>query len=178
MSGSYSQQPGLSGVRVTSEVLQCPARLKRTYVTVCQGYSTLSSNIVRFSELPMPIDIGCLDERSGIEATLLKHKAKWYKFCYSKFNSMKLQQAEKRKASMNNIDMKCPIAKYIHTKHHPEHKKHLPFCETSSTSESLHQESMLQVDSRIQKCALALQDIWLLAKLPAQDMVAQDEKYH
>ena len=72
----YSQQPGPSGVttdwdtcilcqKVTSEVLQCPAR-KRSIVTVGQGYSTLSSNIVRFSELhelPMPIDIGRLDRR-------------------------------------------------------------------------------------------------------------------
>ena len=66
---------------MTSEVLQCPARLKRSNVTVGKGYSTLSSNIVRFSELhelPMPIDISCLDEGGGIEATLLKHKAKWH----------------------------------------------------------------------------------------------------
>ena len=85
VSNVYSQQPGPSGVttdwdrcilcqKVTSEVLQCPAR-KRSIVTVGQGYSTLSSNIVRFSELhelPMPIDIGRLDEGGGIEATALK----------------------------------------------------------------------------------------------------------
>ena len=195
VSNVYSQQPGPSGVttdwdkcilcqKVTSEVLQCPARLKRSNVTVGQGYSTLSSNIVRFSELhklPMPIDIGCLDEGGGIEATLLKHKAKWHKSCHSKFNTTKLQRAEKRKASMDDSDMECPIAKkYIRTKdHHELNTKDICFfCETSSTSEPLHEVSTFQVDSRVRKCVLVLQDERLLAKLSAGDMVAQDAKYH
>ena len=195
VSNVYSQQPGPSGVttdwdkcflcqKVTSEVLQCPARLKCSNVTVGQGYSTLSSSIVRFSELhelPMPIDIGCLDEGGGIEATLLKHKAKWHKSCHSKFNTTKLQRAEKRKASMDDSDMECPIAKkYIRTKdHHELNTKDICFfCETSSTSEPLHEVSTFQVDSRVRKCALVLQDERLLAKLSAGDMVAQDAKYH
>ena len=69
----------------------------------------------------MPIDIGRPDEGGGIEATLLKHKAKWHKSCHSKFNTTKLQRAEKRKASMDDSDMECPIAKkYIRTKDHHE----------------------------------------------------------
>ena len=100
--------------KVTSEVLQCPARLKRGVVAIGQGYSTLSSNIIRFIELdklPVPIDIGRLDEESGIEATLLEHKAKCHKSCHSKFSTMKLQRAEKRKAATVNSDTECPIAK-------------------------------------------------------------------
>ena len=48
-----------------------------------QGYSTLSRNIIHFSELndlPMSID---LDKGNGIEATLLEHEAKWHKSCHN-----------------------------------------------------------------------------------------------
>jgi hypothetical protein len=92
---------------VTSEILQCPAESKRHDVGIGQGYSTLSSNIVRFSELcelPMPIDLGRLDEGSGMEGTLLEHKAKWHKSCRTKFNVTKLVRAEKRKLSNEDSD--------------------------------------------------------------------------
>ena len=62
---------------VTSEVPRCWCHGK--------GYSTLSLNITRFSELnelPMPIDLRRLDEGNGVEATLRKNMAKWHKFCY------------------------------------------------------------------------------------------------
>ena len=78
---------------VTSEV-------KCLDVGAGKGYSTLSLNITCFSELnelPMPIDLRHLDEGNGVEATLRKNKAKWHKFCHSKFNITKLKRAEKRK---------------------------------------------------------------------------------
>ena len=69
-----SQQPGPSNealmktdwnkcllcLEVTSEVLRCPAESKCFDVGAGKGYSTLSLNITRFSELnelPMPIDL-------------------------------------------------------------------------------------------------------------------------
>ena len=83
----------------------CPAQSKCLDVGAGKGYSTLSLNIARFSELnelPMPIDLRCLDEGNGVEATLRKNKAKWHKFCHSKF---KLKQAEKRKSSTEGSDL-------------------------------------------------------------------------
>ena len=59
--------------KATNEVLQCPAKSKRLDIGVGQGYSTLSANIMRLNELhelPMPVDLECLDEGNGIEATL------------------------------------------------------------------------------------------------------------
>ena len=56
--------------------------------------------------------------------------------------------------------------------------KHCFFCEKMSTSEPLHEASTLRVDSRVRKCPLILQDEWLLAKVSAGDMLAQDAKYH
>ena len=47
---------------------------------------------MRFSELdelPVPIDLTRLGEGSGIEATLIEHKAKWNKSCHSKFHATK-----------------------------------------------------------------------------------------
>ena len=88
------QQPSPSGEtlvktdwEVTSELLQCPAESKPCDVV------HFSANTIRFSELhelPMPIDLGCLDEGNGIEATLLEHEAKWHKSCHTKFNSVYL----------------------------------------------------------------------------------------
>ena len=41
------------------------------------GYSTLSANLIRFSELnhPVPIDLSRLDEGNGFEATFMEHGA-------------------------------------------------------------------------------------------------------
>ena len=73
--------------QISPEILQCPAQSKRP--SAGQGYSTLARNIISFSEigeLPIPIDVGNLDEGSGIEKTLAGHQAKWHKSCYMKFN--------------------------------------------------------------------------------------------
>ena len=124
-----SQQPGPSNEalmktdwnkcllcqEVTSEFLWCPAQSKCLDVGAGKGYSTLSLNITRFSELnelPMPIDLRRLDEGNGVEATLRKNKAKWYKFCHSKFNITKLKHAEKRKSSTEGSDLDTTPRKY------------------------------------------------------------------
>ncbi len=102
--------------KVTPELLRCQANSKCCDVGAGQGYSTLSTNIMRFSELrelPMPIDLGRLDEGNGIEATLLEHEAKWHKSCHTKFNTTKLQRAEKRKSTMEDCDPDyIPTKKY------------------------------------------------------------------
>ena len=52
---------------------------------VLHGYSTLSANLIHFSELnqlPIPIDLSRLDEENGIEATFTEHGAKWHKCCH------------------------------------------------------------------------------------------------
>ena len=59
------------------------------------GYSTLSANIIRFSELnrlPIPMDLSRLDEGKGIEATFMEQVAKWLKLSY------KVQQYETEKS--------------------------------------------------------------------------------
>ena len=44
----------------------------------------LCTNMVHFSELnqlPMPIDLGCLDEGNGMKAAMINNQAVWYKSC-------------------------------------------------------------------------------------------------
>ena len=97
---------------VTSEVLRCPAESKCLDVGAGKGYSTLSSHFSELNELPMPIDLRHLDEGNGVEATLRKNKAKWHKFCHSKFNITKLKQAEKEKFSTEGSDLDTTPRKY------------------------------------------------------------------
>jgi hypothetical protein len=171
---------------VTPEPLQCPAESKRCDVGAGQGYSTLSSNIVRFSELhelPMPIDLARLDEGNGMEATMLEHKAKWHKLCHTKFNITKLQRAEKRKSAMKDCDFDTNTTskKYIRPKS-GSHESATDVCflceDIVSASEPCREARTFRLDSRVRKCAFDLQDERLLAKLSAGDMVAQDAKYH
>ena len=47
----------------------------------------------------------------------------------------------------------------------------------SPVGETLRNASTFQVDVRVRQCAVKLQDIALLAKLSAGDMIAQEAKY-
>uniref|UniRef100_UPI00358ED3B7 casein kinase II subunit beta-like n=1 Tax=Myxine glutinosa TaxID=7769 RepID=UPI00358ED3B7 len=48
-------------------------------------------------ELPMPLELGRLDDGNGIEATFLENNAKWHKSCHTKFNNIKLQKTSRKK---------------------------------------------------------------------------------
>ena len=53
------------------------------------------------------------------------------------------------------------------------------FCDTNAEAgESLHTASTLELDARVRKCALELQDKPLLAKLSSGNMLAQGAEYH
>eukprot|EP00112_Aurelia_sp_Birch-Aquarium-sp1_P023326 Seg6900.2 transcript_id=Seg6900.2/GoldUCD/mRNA.D3Y31 product="hypothetical protein" protein_id=Seg6900.2/GoldUCD/D3Y31 len=84
----------------TSEVVQCPADSSRSDAGV--GYVRFEENFMRFKELgalPVKIEAERLDNGSGISNTLLANKAKWHKSCNLKFNSTKLERAEKKRRS-------------------------------------------------------------------------------
>ena len=117
----------------TPELLQCPAQSKRHDVVLGQGYSSLAKNIRRFSELqemPMPIDLRRLDAGSGMEATMLEHQAKWHPSCNRKFNTTKLQRAEKRHAT--NVAGSPARKKFTRqsTQHQTASKEVCFFCES------------------------------------------------
>ena len=144
----------------TPELLQCPAQSKRHDVVLGQGYSSLAKNIRRFNELqemPMPIDLRRLDAGSGMEATMLEHQAKWHPSCNRKFNTTKLQRAEKRHATN---DAGSPVRKKFtrqSTQHQTASKEVCLFCE-GEKSGPLHEASTFDLNKKVHKCALDIQD--------------------
>ena len=166
-----------------TEELCCPKKTRRTGVHSGAGYRTLANNILSFHEinaLPLPLDIGSLDEGDGIEATFDKRNAKWHKTCYSKFNNLKLQRAQKRK-STDTLEDPSPT-KFTRSSSGARSfnvKTSCFFCETDDdTSGELHKASTFKLDARIRKCALQLEDKVLLAKLSAGDLISQEAVYH
>lgn len=66
----------------TNKSLQCPANSKRSDVGA--GYRSLANSISSFKDLdaiPSFFDPTKVDDGSGIECTLTKHKASWHKSC-------------------------------------------------------------------------------------------------
>ena len=164
----------------TDENLQCPAESRRTDQGA--GYITFSENLARFHELdsiPVTLDIRRLDEGKGVRTTLEERHAKWHKSCRIKFNTTKLQRAEKRECP----DPEKTSSKFTRTSNEEGRQKGKRdlcfFCdEPASASNTLHRASTFRLDARVRKCSLILQDERLIAKLSAGDMVAQDALYH
>ena len=80
----------------TSESLILPEKKKTQKGS---GLTTLANNIPQFhmiNEMPIPIDIRRIDEGDGIESTLISHNARYHGSCYLKFNTTKLQRAQKK----------------------------------------------------------------------------------
>jgi len=85
--------------KTIKESLQCPAKSKHHDIRVGQGYCTICTNILRFSELNallMAIDLQCLDEGNGLEITLTNNQAVRHKSCSNKFIATKLKNRKKK----------------------------------------------------------------------------------
>ena len=70
------------------------------------GYSTLSANLIRFSELnqlPIPIDLSRLDEGNGFEATFMEHGASGINVV----KVTKLRRSEKKQVSPEDGKSDC-----------------------------------------------------------------------
>ncbi len=163
------------------EGLQCPARPKRSDIQSGAGYKTIADNILQFHELqclPMPIDRDLLSECDGLAEKLPLNDAKWHEGCYNKFNNLKLKRAEKRKAQFQNDSVNGTKITRNNSgaAANASFQDKCFFCGVASGD--LHQASTFNVDSRVRKCAIDLEDTLLLAKLSAGDMISQEAVYH
>ncbi len=52
------------------------------------------------------------------------------------------------------------------------------FCDEPASSACLHNTSTYDIDRKVRKCALELEDSLLLSKLAPGDMIALEAKYH
>ena len=164
----------------TNERLECPAASKRKDAGA--GYKSFTENLLRFSdiaEIPGRISLERLNDGIGIESTLCSRKASWHKSCRCKFNTTKLERAEKRKSSQYQ-ESDLGEAKYTRSKKGTDIdiKVACLFCDQPIKNEESRDAMTIRVDRRARDCALLLEDKSLLAKLSAGDMVAQEAKYH
>lgn len=164
------------------ETLQCPADSKRSDVGA--GYKTLAENILQFNELgcmPIQMSLARLDEGDGIETTFVRCKARWHKSCYLLFNSTKLNRAKKRhaptpEASVNSKYTRSSTSSSLQV---DNAEKTCFFCDQPRALKNpLHNVCTFGLDARVRRCAFALQDQKLLAKLSAGDLVALEACYH
>ena len=158
--------------------LQCPYAVKNNKASVGSGYKTLAEQLINFSELghmPIDVDIKQLDDGDGIEATLMRHHAGWHTTCHLKFNQIKLERLQKKTEENTGTSAvhTCSSHSSIDLK---DDKCFL--CNKPAGSEGLHNASTYDIDAKVRRCAIELEDTALLAKLEPGDMIALEAKYH
>ena len=144
----------------TGAALQCPVNALRA--AVGDGYTSLATHLTKFSELaqiPMNIDIARLDDGGGIEATLRSHSARWHKACRLRVNQTKLERLEH---SMKSQNVKTSIPSAITTRSRHDNidlTEDLCFlCNEPAGSTTLHKACTHDIDVRLRKCAIQLED--------------------
>lgn len=181
---------------IKSEALQCPNNSKRNDTGA--GYKSLEESLLQFNDigaLPNSINLSELDEGSGIESTLSAHNAKWHKSCRNLYNKTKLDRAVKKNAALESG------SDISNAEHHEAFSTDAEECNvghfTRSFSSSnignkfttccflcdgstgkLHQVTTFEVDRRVRNCAHTLQDLQLIAKISAGDLIALEGRYH
>lgn len=162
----------------TGVVLQCPVNSRRG--PIGNGYISLAGHLAKFYELgqmPMNIDTARLDDGDGIEATLMRHNARWHKACRLKVNQTKLERLE---LSLKTENVKTCPAVTTRSKHDKVDLTEAVcfLCNEPAGSATLHRACTQDIDVKVRKCAIELEDADLLAKLAPGDMVALEAKYH
>ena len=166
-----------------AETLVCPANSKRP--NTGSGYKTLAGNMMQFGELgllPRTLQLDRLDEGEGIGAALVAHKAVYHKLCMLRFNTTKLQRAQKRPAGGSSSGEGNPVpGKCTDRSRSAESSTSSQpscfFCRLSGV-DTLHEATTFKIDQRVRQCATQIGDHELLARLSMGDMRALDAKYH
>ena len=176
--------------RVTREALQCPARSCKA--PIGSGYTSLAQHLLQFKahgHMPMDVAVEQLDEGDGLETTMRRHHASWHKTCRLKFNQTQLDRLVRRKEEEEIVEARemetaqeeganfgvytrCSVGK-------PDHKEEICFfCDEPGGTAGLHCACTHDINRKVRKCAIELEDSFLLAKLAAGDMIAIEAKYH
>ena len=129
--------------------LQCPYAVKNNKASVGNGYKTLAERLTNFSELghmPIDLDIKQLDDGDGIEATLMKHHAGWYKTCRLKFNQTKLERLQKK--TKEKIGTSAIHTRSSHSSIDLKDDKCF-LCNKPAGSDDLHNVSTYDIDAKV-----------------------------
>jgi len=163
----------------TSEPLQCPGISRRSDIECGTGYQALASNILQFSEirsLLIPTNVEKLDEGGGFAETLMQKQSKQSKIAQilqKSCSNMKLKSGDKRKRQEEpESPQRSKFTRACSGAPTSKAEKSCFFCESSS--ETLHEASIFNIDTRVHECAHQLQDKVLIAELSAGDMISQE----
>jgi len=143
------------------------------------SYSNIARNVPLFYEinaLPILLNSARQDEGDGIESTLTKNRAKYHQRSKLLFNNTKLESSQKRESSTATVDTEEIHVKRPRT---PQPSQAVCFiCEDESQTTALREAMTMKVNDTLNECARKLSDEKLLAKLSAEDTVAQEFKYY
>ena len=105
----------------------------------------------------------------------MRHHAGWHGTRHLKFNQTKLERLQK-KLKKNLAHQLCT---HISSHGSIDFKDNKCFlCNKPARSEDLHSASTYDIDMKVHRCAIELEDTALLAKLEPGDMIALEAKYH
>lgn len=141
------------------------------------GYSNIATNVPQFqaiNALPVILDPGRLDEGGGIEDTLRKNNAMYHQSCRLLLSNTKLERAMKRTLTETNEEK--GYKKQRRSSNYSTLQCFL--CDKEDKDINLRKAMTMKLNERLNRCATILNDVKLLAKLSAGDIVAQEFKYH
>ena len=129
--------------------------------------------------MPLDLNIRRLDDGDGIEATMMRHNACWHKACRVKFSQTKLERLERKLTDAKNARVKSlPMQTRCSHESVELDEDRCFFYDEPASSACLHSASTYDIDRKVRKCALELEDTFLLSKLAPGDMISLEEKYH
>jgi len=161
----------------TKTGLECPARSHKA--PIGSGYKSLAEHLAQFEmhkSMPLEIDLNRFNDGDGIEATLMRHSAHWHKACRVKFSQTKLDRLEKKNKDSSNESLSMQTRSSHECVQLDEDRCF--FCDEPAGHATLHNASTYDIDRKVRRCALELEDTSLLAKLAPGDMIALEAKYH
>ena len=108
-------------------------------------------------------------EKEELSQLFREKRAKWHKLCRNQLSTLKLERAQKRKASDSDGKHNESRKKLPRRSTDTEVRQGCFFCE--ETSAELHRASTFNLDRNVRESARILNDTFLLGKLSAGDMV-------
>jgi len=144
-------------------------------------YTNIATNVPLFqamNALPIILDPARLDEGGGIEQTLRNNTAKYHQSCRLMFNNSELQRAQKRTLSAFDLPDESADKRKMPRRGRSPSLSECFLCEKTGQTSELRHAMTQQLNDRVNKCALKLSDVKLLAKLSSGDVVAEELKYH
>ena len=155
----------------TSEERECPANSRRSNCGAV--YITLQKELESFYEAgELHLDLAELDEEEGIAETLLKHNASRRKSCRVTYNATKLKRLERKRTPTEGKVSQPPNDSGKRT-------RILSFAgDQPHEGNPLFSACTMELDSCVRAVATEANDLNLLGKLSAGDLVALKRQYH